>query len=235
VKLISSLTCAFILLSCIVKAQCILGTSPHSASALPCIVQGVAYSQSYQFIVPDNLTFAGNTFHIDSVHLFQIDFLPTGISYSIDPASGTIQGGHSGCITIYGTTVANSRLYTLDYSTGTYANGGSSPIATQDPAQDSLTVCAGNLGIIDFSKAQNELSVFPNPGNGLFNLSLNATTKVSGVIVITDLFGNTVISQKVEAQGLFTTMIDLTKFAKGLYLVQLRTAEGLVSKNISVQ
>ena len=48
---------------------------------------------------------------------------------------------------------------------------------------------------IDEPEEDNTLSLFPNPGNGVFNISNNLSENINGNISITDVTGNAVYTK----------------------------------------
>src|SRR5579859_6940301 len=71
---------------------------------LPCIVQGAVYGEVLQVFVPDSIPFLGLEVQIDSIRLDSIVGLPSGITYTPNPASAIIHGGTNGCLWFSGTT-----------------------------------------------------------------------------------------------------------------------------------
>jgi hypothetical protein len=196
-------------------------------------------------------------FKVDSVILDSITGAPAGIIPTWNPA--VIYGGGNGCVNLAGTTTADTGLYYLTvwgtaYLRGSGSAGGQS-VDTPFTRKGNLNRYSpfGNYylvvidqgaqcvhptfaGINDFNSDLNSaFSVYPNPNNGVFEVKLNAGNRVNGDINVVDMTGRIVYSQKLDVMGLYNTNIDLTTFSKGLYTVQLRTAEGFASKRVSVE
>lgn len=231
--------------------------------SIPCIERGVAYTQVIQIHVPqqfDIAPFVGLPFPIlltvDSLNIDSITGFPTGLTYDLNPADGHFLGGDNGCALASGTTndtVGNYPLHihgTISVS-GIPGGFGFPPDTTFQLEQaQSMSgmfklsvdvinqgdVCRPSTGIRDFNAALNSLvQVYPNPSNGNFELRVDAGRRVKGEIVVTDITGRKVYSQQIDALGLFTSGINLSQFGKGLYTLQIRTAEGFASKNISIE
>jgi hypothetical protein len=49
-----------------------------------------------------------------------------------------------------------------------------------------------------------------------------------------DMNGKVVYTKPLDVAGFYSNQIDLSGLAKGLYAVQLRTTEGVASKNILI-
>jgi hypothetical protein len=73
-----------------------------------------------------------------------------------------------------------------------------------------------------------ELSVYPNPNEGIFTLE----TAVSGVLTIYNSAGKLVARQEVSSGR---KDIDISQAGTGMYFLQLQTKEGLVTKKIVVE
>lgn len=243
------------------NAQTTPGVNPGPAQ-LPCIVVGVAYDQTIQGKIQQSFdtTIIVVSVHVDvdSVRLDSIAGLPAGINWTKSP--DVLLGGGNGCVRFFGTTSAATGDYPLTaYGTAWLhiTSAGFPPIV---PAIDQDTAFSGNLnqfspfgdyyvsvinpgdpchtsvGINNFNSALNSaLTVYPNPSNGIFELKLNAGQRVNGEVNVIDATGRIVYTEKLDVIGLYNTTIDLTRFSKGLYSVQLRTAEGIATKNISVE
>jgi hypothetical protein len=231
------------------------GISPNDTTA-PHVIRGAAFDTVAQIYVPGTyaITYMGfpvsitiNWIVIDTVTGF-----PAGITYAENAgAIDTIYGGHRQCMRISGTTMAPQGTYNLAF-TGSVNITAPQPVGTTtytiakldseaaasgqgNPLGYFLTVDAG-VGIHDIgSNFNSSLNVYPNPTNGKFDLSLTNIDKVDGDIFVYDMTGRRVYSQKVDAIGFYSTSIDLGNCAKGLYTVQVRTANGVAAKNISVE
>lgn len=241
-------------------AQTTPGVNPP-ASQLPCVVVGQPYDQTLQGKIQayHDTTFVISGFsinahiQIDSIRLDSIAGLPAGISWSKSP--NVLPGGGNGCVRFQGTSNAAPGNYPLEGFGVVWMR-----IQVQQPIQiDTPYTYNGSLnrfspfgdyyldvinqggachasGINDFNAGLNAaLSVFPNPNNGMFSVALNSGSRVNGTLAVVDMTGRVVFSQMLDVVGLYSTMVDLTNMPKGLYTLQLRTAEGFASRNISVQ
>ncbi|KAA9340934.1 right-handed parallel beta-helix repeat-containing protein [Adhaeribacter soli] len=75
------------------------------------------------------------------------------------------------------------------------------------------------------------LSVYPNPSNGLFNLTLPATDKAFE-LVVTDLSGKVVKRQVVKGQ---TAQLELTGISKGVYMLKVSGEGSTAVRRLIVQ
>lgn len=80
------------------------------------------------------------------------------------------------------------------------------------------------VAVIDIDKTD-AIDVFPNPGNGRFNIELNLNaTNVQ--LNVTSIAGKQLLQKDLGAlSGQFNEQLDLTNFAKGTYLLQVQTEE----------
>jgi hypothetical protein len=196
--------------------------------------------------------------HIDSMTIDSIKGLPTGLTDSLNPSNGHLYPQTHACLLFSGTTHDTVGTYKLTfYGTiyfysngyGTYLPVGYDTVlfttfefSSSNPFTASLNVirqgspCRPATGINDFSSDLNaSMFVYPNPNNGKFDLQINSGRRVNGEVVVMDITGRTVYTQQLDVIGLYNSSIDLGKCAKGIYTLQLRTADGFASKKISVQ
>jgi hypothetical protein len=135
------------------------------------------------------------------------------------PAGGNYSGvgvGTNTSGTVFYPALAGPGTYTINY---TYTD---MPSGCTDMAKQEITVdlCTGINGI----SGKGVISIFPNPNNGVFNLTVNSDMHETSV-EITDLRGSVVYSSNKNtfAAGQ-TTEIDLSSFAAGMYLVKVTDA-----------
>ncbi|MCW5906893.1 MAG: T9SS type A sorting domain-containing protein [Chitinophagales bacterium] len=242
------------------SAQTTPGVNP-TADQLPCVIVGQPYDQTLQGKIQDShdttLVIAGFSINahiqVDSIRLDSIAGLPAGITWSKNP--NVLLGGGNGCVQFTGTSNAAPGNYPLEaFGTVWMRIQVQQPIQIDTPYTyngsmnrfspfgdyyldviNSGAVCHAT-GINDFNADLNAaLSVFPNPNNGMFNVVLNSGSRVNGTLAVVDMTGRVVFNQALDVIGLHNTAVDLTNLPKGLYTLQLKTAEGFASKNISVQ
>lgn len=237
--------------------------SPRPDS-LPCVERGVSYNQVLQIKIPSSVDLQdfgapiSFVLTVDSVVFDSISGLPAGLDYALNPSSGIFYGDANACGVLYGTTNAPAGNYPLIFHGTMTLHGfpfpplfdGDTTIdlamiqsQPQNPFQASVDVIEQGApcrpvqsGINDFSAELNALlQVYPNPSNGVFNVRIDAGRRLNGEIIVVDVTGRKVYSQAMDVVGLYTNTIDLQQLGSGLYTVQLRTAEGFASKNISIE
>jgi hypothetical protein len=198
------------------------------------------------------------TLTVDSVVINDVQGLPTGLSYGTNPANGHFLGGTNGCVLITGTTTDIAGNYPLTLI-GTITLSGLPQIPgfplPNDTTVDLSTLssaapqfslfldviepdapCRQANGISSFNNNLNSLlNVYPNPSNGVFEVRLNAGRRLNGQVLVIDVTGKTVYSENIDVIGMYVNTIDISRFAKGIYAVQVKTTEGIATKNVSVE
>lgn len=233
-----------------------------SPGNVPCAKQNTPYDEVLQFHIPASIDLAdygvpiSYILNVDSIVLDSITGLPSGLSWQANAPGPVYYGGENGCGRTFGTTTANTGNYPLVFHGTCWVSGNPFPGffdgdtsftlqqligATSNGTTFSLDLVAQGAsctpsGISNYSKALNaEVSVYPNPSNGTFELKLNTATRANGEVVVMDMTGKTVHSQSIDALGVYTTTMNLTGLATGIYTLQIRTTEGVASKSISIE
>ena len=83
---------------------------------------------------------------------------------------------------------------------------------------------------------QQGLSIFPNPGNGIFNISLDGIAPDNIEVKVYDLGGKLLyINKFANVNSWFEGTIDLSGFAPGIYQVHLKTRDALFHKALIIE
>ena len=154
--------------------------------------------------------------NLDAVASVTVNSLPTvsaGTNNTLLCVGETATLTASGASTYTWSTSQTSAIITVSPSmqttytvNGTDANGcENSTSITQN-----LNACTG---INEVSYSANELLVYPNPSNGVFNVNVSTTTK----IIIIDVIGKVVYTEQLES-GLHS--VNLNPFTNGIYLLK---------------
>ncbi|NQX97038.1 MAG: T9SS type A sorting domain-containing protein, partial [Flavobacteriales bacterium] len=171
-----------------------------------------------------------------------VDFNGKSNPVIIDSAGTTIlfSGSKNGYLYKFGNIDGNlTGNFSVD---STYLNiweGESSNIAVADITNDgNLDMLIGNYsGGVAFYKGNsipppigidekiiiNEFSIYPNPTNGLITINFGNNKLKNASIQVIDLLGKTLLNQKITAQK---TTLNLTNYAKGIYLVKFSNEIG---------
>jgi len=103
-----------------------------------------------------------------------------------------------------------------------------------DEAENQLGVNVDDFVISGVLSKENfelkNISVYPNPSNGIFNISLGDIEPTS--IEVYDLTGKIIVSKKEVLISNFETSIDLSKASQGIYFVKINTNNQNVVKRI---
>jgi subtilisin-like proprotein convertase family protein len=111
-------------------------------------------------------------------------------------------------------------------------------------AQDFYNVDSGSIVSwgVDFgctlSNSENQISdltVYPNPTNGSFNIKFNSSSNNDIAISVHDMRGRQVFNNSYQNSGLFDQNIQLDNVQAGVYLVTVQEGDKKVVKKIIVQ
>lgn len=83
---------------------------------------------------------------------------------------------------------------------------------------------------------ENNLLVSPNPGFGIFSINYTADVNSDMRLIIRNLYGNIIYeSELFEDIDQINQTIDLTDYAKGIYLVEIQKPEGSITQQVVIQ
>ena len=71
------------------------------------------------------------------------------------------------------------------------------------------------------------INIYPNPTNGLLNVSGNGTMRIS----VSNLLGQTL--NEITAEG--NTTLDLSRYESGMYLIRIETENGVMVQKVTVR
>lgn len=148
---------------------------------------------------------------------------------SVTPTSTTICTGQSTILKVSGATTyswtpgpSNSSSYIVTPSgTTTYTVTGTNSGCVSTPVQVTvnMTTCTGLKDL----ESHNELSVYPNPSNGVFTISSTNNTGKLDVSVINMLGQNVKTESSKDPKNL---VIDLSTYSKGVYYLKIQMNDG---------
>jgi hypothetical protein len=87
---------------------------------------------------------------------------------------------------------------------------------------------------ISENNAEAGLRIFPNPASDQVNIDLTGLTTEKVTLEIYDLSGRLLLQQE-QMNSANTLKLSVQEFKKGLYLLQLRTAEKVYSQQLIVK
>jgi hypothetical protein len=97
---------------------------------------------------------------------------------------------------------------------------------------DAITV-TGTVGVEDFTF--DNFSVYPNPSNGIFNLSFTQDSNERIEVSLYDLRGriiNQFIYDDVNASGLFAKQLDYNYIDNGMYFLVVKNGNKTATKKL---
>ncbi len=127
------------------------------------------------------------------------------------------------------TTVVNTGNVTGAFSI-TYTTTDANGCSTSRTIPSNIVACRG-ISTSQSSIENNQLTVYPNPAKSFISLKVNKLTG-AGSIVVTDLYGKQL---KQQALSMGTNTIDVSNFAKGMYLVSVITESGKQTQKVVVE
>ncbi len=93
----------------------------------------------------------------------------------------------------------------------------------------------GTSGINE-NEVINDISVFPNPAENNVKITFNVYTLQNIELSVVDVIGNTVYNESTNNfVGSFEKSIDLSTFAKGLYVVRIKTDNGSYNQKLVIR
>lgn len=240
-----------------VNAQCVidvsntnLGVSPPD-SLFPVIISGQALDNSYvaQIHVPNQANLQGINATVYYIAIFSVSGMPSGITYTRNPNADTIFAGNNACIQLDGLTNDPAGEYPLTFTgvvkVNTQFTGDTViPLAILNllAAQAGTPGFGYKLKVEDPSSVNSiseelnaAMQVVPNPSNGRFEVRFNYFDKMEGELRVLDVTGKTVYAEQINSNGPHNSNIDLSGIAKGMYLVQMKTAKGIAVKKITIE
>jgi choice-of-anchor A domain-containing protein len=95
---------------------------------------------------------------------------------------------------------------------------------------------ASNVLVFKLNKKGSEVSIYPNPATNYFTVKVQASKSSNAMIRVLDMRGRMVLNQSTKlTSGTNTILInDITQLTNGLYMVQLITAEKIVSSQLLI-
>ncbi len=90
-------------------------------------------------------------------------------------------------------------------------------------------------GIIDQSQQPISVNIYPNPNNGSFTLSFNASYEDNCTLEIRNLLGQLIYTEKLSGfSGDYSKQLNLKEFGSAMYFVSLKTDNNKVTKKVIV-
>jgi hypothetical protein len=115
-----------------------------------------------------------------------------------------------------------------DANVTSYRSDWTSPIFWTQPGVAPIRLDGGSV--------INDLEVYPNPSNGVFNVSFVSEDVQNLEIRVLNMVGELVYTEGLEQfVGEYTKSINMSKYTKGVYFLEITTNNGVVNKKIVLQ
>jgi hypothetical protein len=89
---------------------------------------------------------------------------------------------------------------------------------------------------IDGGAAIANLAIYPNPSRDVFNISFTSETVQNLKVRILNVIGEELISDDLQQfVGEYVKSINLNKYTKGIYFLEIETNGGVVNKKLILQ
>jgi hypothetical protein len=101
-----------------------------------------------------------------------------------------------------------------------------------------IAPCTQNrAGSTNYNVSDNaKFSVYPNPASEIINVDFESVTKEDVQLQLTDMSGRTLITKSVNSiEGFNHHTLDISKLAKGVYMLNLKSADNIFSVRVVVQ
>ena len=102
--------------------------------------------------------------------------------------------------------------------------------ATVFSQPENYTLGAGRLSYVD------ELNVYPNPSNDVFNISFSVKEAQDITLEIVNVLGEVIFDEVFENfEGSFLKSFDMTKESNGIYLLKIYNLNGMITTKLTLQ
>ena len=151
-----------------------------------------------------------------TVHLFVLGIMMTAFvqAQSLSPFVISSSGGYfsNSSGTLSATIAEMTMIQTFNSSVGILTQG------FQQPSNATISIEEATLA---------EVSIYPNPTNGQFSLTINASANGSATVRIYDLLGQTIKEQEISiSNGVNRLMFDIRGCSSGIYMLYYRDQIG---------
>ena len=82
----------------------------------------------------------------------------------------------------------------------------------------------------------NNLTIYPNPSNDIFNIVFNSNTKQDIDLRVHNVLGEVIFSESLkEFNGDYNRSVDLSQYPNAIYILQLNTKDGMINKKLVLE
>lgn len=112
----------------------------------------------------------------------------------------------------------------------------SAPVNSSWGTLSSFTTTASRTGNVTAEIPPPVMTVFPNPGDGLMQVTGEGFEAAANMLSVRNMLGQTVLTQQLTGKDSeFTAEVDLRTFPRGVYLLQVTGSSQTTSRRIVVQ
>lgn len=205
------------------------GISPEN---LPNAMAGYYYSTTLSFKIPKDSSISGVNVSIDSAKFIYAKGQPPGFSFNCNSKTCAWAGGEKGCALFTGMVDQNFTDSIEEYPMKIYTQtwyrftGGTDQFQRIDSATNYTFRIVKYNGFAELTQYQN-LTVFPNPTNGIVTIELRDLEKDNSHVKVMDAFGKLIYENTISenAQFLNTLSVDLSGYTSGLYFVTVQSGD----------
>ncbi|QBZ97324.1 zinc-dependent metalloprotease [Flavobacterium sangjuense] len=99
----------------------------------------------------------------------------------------------------------------------------------------SIEVCAQTLTLLTEDFGLDQFVLYPNPGNGNFNIRFNSSSSNEIGVVVHDIRGREIFSRNYQNTGTFEQNVQLTSVQAGVYLVTVKDGNRKEVKKLIIE
>ena len=82
----------------------------------------------------------------------------------------------------------------------------------------------------------NNLTTYPNPSNGIFNIVFNSNTKQDIDLRVHNILGEVIFSESIkDFNGDYNRSLDLSQYPNAMYILQLNTRDVIINKKLVLE
>lgn len=96
-------------------------------------------------------------------------------------------------------------------------------------------ICSGTTGIENLNAGIADLSVYPNPSNGMFTASMVLESASDVTVSVVDMTGNKVYESTDKSVKEMNKHINLSNAAAGVYIMNVKTDKGSTNQRIVIK
>ncbi len=107
-------------------------------------------------------------------------------------------------------------------------------VTALDQTQQEWTIIVEGGYVSDINNIENQISIYPNPSNGIFTINNEQLTNNNGQLTITDITGK-IIKQYTITCTERSQSVNLENQPKGIYFLTIKTEKGIYTEKIIIQ